>query len=215
MGYNNPTTDMGWVRRQFERLDRRIDEIVRPGASMLYTTLANLTAAQADLADAQAEIVAQQAQLNTASESKSNTVTYTPGGSPDSQTARTNFDAASVTFTRPTWAGLCNVIAMVTFFGGDSPTAGYTPTVYARIDGTNSPTSQTAQIPAHSEIRLGGVPTGDEGFQTSGSTFVVPFARSFATSSDVTVSLRLTKAFSGAGSGFVAAVTASAFWSVA
>lgn len=39
MGYNNPTTDLGWIRSELLRLNRRVDELTRPGAGQLNKTV--------------------------------------------------------------------------------------------------------------------------------------------------------------------------------
>lgn len=179
----------------------------------LATTVASLTATQGTLSTTVAGLAAAVLQLNAASESKTSYLAFTPASTPDSQSARTDYDAVTVTFTKPAWATKGVILAFSTFTGTDSPTAGFTPTIKTRIFSVDS-TSVSRQLPNPLAVRDSAGPTTYTAFDVSPASTVIPFTQSFTMGAATTASasLRITKAASGSGSAFTCTITATVFW---
>lgn len=198
IGWSAPRGEDALIRRIAD-LERSFRELGPSIASSFSTTVAQLNAAVA--------------QLNAASESKTSSFVFTSVTTPDSQTARTNYDAVTVTFTKPAWATRGNILAFSTFSGADSATAGFVPAVWTRIFGVDSGTS-SVQVPNQLEVRNAGAATSYVAYDVAPAPTVIPFTQSFLTGAATTASasLRLTKAFSGGTSSFACSITATVFW---
>jgi len=154
--------------------------------------------------------------LNAASESKSTSALFVSGGANDAQPARSNFEASVVTFTRPSWATKATVMAtgQVSATGTENGPSQFTA-LAVQIAGTSSP-NQSANIkaPGTGEIRFAGSATDYIPYINTPSALVIPYARSFATSSSsINCGIMLTKNSTGIGHGFFLSVAATVFWS--
>lgn len=152
-------------------------------------------------------------QLNHAVESKSMSNWYQPGTA-GAQKAYNYENASSVTFTAPDWAVSATIMAFSTFSGSDTPTSGYTATVYTRIAGQLSGGTYV-EVPNVLSVWSGGVQSGYYAYDTSPAPTVVPFAQKINVvgGTEYTVACALVKGFSGGVSSFDAKIAATVFWS--
>ena len=157
----------------------------------------------------------QVAQLNTASDTKDAYLDLSPGSTPSSQTARTNYDVVSLAFTKPAWATRAVVFASVTVTasGTLNGPSDFTA-IYARIAGVNSNNFSTSvKAPIESMVYSGGIPNGDMAYSNSPVVLNVPFTRTLAVpEATLDCSVRISKGFTGAGHAYATSIGATVFW---
>ena len=166
--------------------------------------------------DSSMELIARQiVQLNNASETQDAYLELGPYSTPNSQAPRTNYDVVTTTFTKPSWATRATVFATstVTARGIKSSGSDFIE-VYTRIDGVNSRNfSDSLHAPGIADVYSGATATGDLAFSAGQTAISAPFTRTTAvTASTVACSVRITKAGTGTGHGYSAAIGATVFW---
>ena len=153
--------------------------------------------------------------LNTASETKDGYAALSPGSTPSSQTARTDYDVVTIALTKPSWATRATVFVSATMTArGTVNSPSDFIEIYARISGVNSRNfADSLTAPVMSPVYSGGVATGDLAYSQGQTAISVPFTRTMDVSgSTLDCSVRISKAFTGAGHGYTAAIGATVFW---
>lgn len=192
-----PDGDFGVLVQRLERAERRLAELERPTGSQTAEALR---------------------QLNNGFASDRVIVPFVVGGDgtfPDAQAARTNFDAALLTFTPPPWATQATVLAFgIMNARGTQPSPVYFDDVRLRIGNVQSENwAEQASAPPFGENRIGGTLESAIPYITTLNASQMALTRTFATTSPVEVAVRITKQFTGAGAAFTAQCVATVFWS--
>ena len=201
-----------------ERQDQLIAQETGNNFAQINSSITSLATRIVQLGTTTTQLGTTITQLNNAAESKSASQLYTSASTPfNSQTARTDFDAALVSFTRPSWATGATVIAVATFAGSDSVTSGYNATFRCRINNVNNSAGGTVvTVPNVLEVRDAGVVTSLQAFATTPAPTVIVFTQTFTTNAaSIAASCRITKALSGAASTFNVSVASTIFWNAA